>query len=432
MNDKQKKILEWLKKLEQFVLNEKLPMRLIDSIREQQEQAATENPDFYKLYIDADNLLQSIGQKVQKETSQEITIDDDIITVDEVKKKITETVTRGHSENVASISNALYGSRAPIQECYRQINEIANNQKVLKKIGNGNYFFYLFQKIKQSYEKNISRNFNDFAESVCNNCNHMIENIRSICKSIDGYKLGFGEEEFYIKYNERKEGWDNQLRYNIVNADLGAHIIMDFAQEILERMQPIIQKFKKKRNFCIVLPFLILFIGIALVGGFSLANKYMEYKNTQTNIENAQTNNDSEDEIKIQSEKSTITIEVPDFSLDTSSQFLMTKDTIKPILVAVIVILVLYVFYALALIIIYQNKITSACGEYLQKEFALFEKENRMDFYGEFEQIVTEYEQYYLDVLNEIFEGTTLDCYTAKKQSEYDRLCEEWNNIQRM
>ena len=260
----------------------------------------------------------------------------------------------------------------------------------------------------------------------------MIENIKSTCKSIDGYKMGFGEEEFYIKYTERKEGWDNQLRYNVVNADLGSHIIMDFAQETQKKMQPIIKKYKKKRNFCIVLPWLILFISIVLVSGFSLANRYMEYRSTQTNIENAQTNNNSGNEVQIQSEKNTITIDVPDISLNASSQSLMTKETVKIVLAAIIIVLVLYLIYILVLIKMYHNKMISDCGECLQKEFALFEKENRMDFYGEFEQIVTEYEQHYLEVLNEIFEGTALKCYTAKEQSEYDQLYKEWSNIQRM
>lgn len=428
MNDKQKRLLEWLKKLELFAQNENLPMRLIDSIRDLREQAAVENTDWYQLYINADNLFQSIGHKVQKQqTSQEITTDYEVISVDEVKKKISEILTRGRNENAASISDALYGSRVPIKECYRQINEIASNRRTLTKIGNGNYFLNLFQKIKQSYERNIRQIFNDFATSVSNNCMRMIENIRSICKGIDGYKLGFGEEEFYVKYNERKEGWDSQLRYNIENADLGSHVIMDFAQETLEKMRQTASKYKKKRNFQLGLSCLILLIGIVLVGGFSLANKYMEGRNKQIETEAAQSVSSN-----IVSDIESVMVTVSD--LESVKGSVTSKKSNIKILYAliVIVIIALCFIYTVVVMIFYHNKIISAFGECLQRESELFEKENRLDFHVEFEEIVSEYEQYYINAINGIFEGSTLEHYVAKKQSEYDQLRNEWDIIQRM
>lgn len=62
----------------------------------------------------------------------------------------------------------------------------------------------------------------------------------------------------------------------------------------------------------------------------------------------------------------------------------------------------------------------------------MFEKEKRMDFYQELENIVTDYEQHYLQAFSELFHGTVLDSDSAKKDSEYNQLYDEWTKIQRM
>lgn len=412
MDYKQEKLLEWLKRLELYAQNENLPMRLVDSIRDLQKQVVAENADWHQLCINAENLLQSIGNKLKKQqTSQAIVTDCDVtIPIEEVRKKISEVLERGHHENAAAISNALYGSHAPIKECYRQINEIAGKRKTLRKIGNGNYFLKLFQKIKQSYEENIRRNFNDLATSVSNSCMRMMETIRSICKSINGYKLGFGEEEFYIKYSERKEGWDNQLRYNIANADLGAHVIMDFAQETLEKIRQITNKYKKEKNIRLAVPLAIL-VCIVLVSVFLSTNKATEDRSERT-------------------ETTAVTIEM----LDSVSNMVSNKtdNAVSRMLVIIFVLIAAYFVYAIIIVISFNTKRIAAQGECLRRESELFEKENRMDCHGEFEKIVDEYEQYYSDVLNEIFEKTTLNRYSEKQQNEYEQFCNELNSIQKM
>ncbi|MCM1264224.1 MAG: hypothetical protein NC313_16050 [Butyrivibrio sp.] len=413
MSEKQIKLLEWLKKLELYAQNENLPMRLADSIRDLQKQVVEENADWHQLCINADNLLQSIGEKIRKQqVSQEIVTDfDAAIPVEEVRKKISEALERGHNENNASISSALYGSNAPIKYCYQQIDEIVGNKETVHKICKGDYFLNLFNNVKQNYEQNITHTLNNFATSISNNCMRMIENIRSICKSISGYKLGVGEEKFYIKYNERKEGWDNQLRYNIANADLGAHVIMDFAQATLEKIRKITPKYEKKKKVYLALPCIVMLIGLLIVGAFSL-------------VQSAK-NDDSGNEITIKRGETEITVDVSGLSSSINGG---VTSNIK----IVIIIIAVYAVYAAAVLIIYHNKLLSDYGECLRRESELFEKENRLDCYVKFGKIVADYEKYYLDVVNEIFEGTTLDYYSAKQQNEYEQFCNELNSIQKM
>lgn len=422
------KMLEWLKKVKKFSQNEKFPMRLIDSINDLEEQLSKKNPDWFELYENTTSLLQSIENRIHKDSSTVIELSDyETVSSDEVQKKITEIIKRGHNENLVSISMVLQRIHAPIKECYRQMKEITTDEDALKKINDGNYFLHFFQEIKQNYEKNISNSLNDFSESIHNNCTHMIEKIKSILNSINGYKMGFGEEEFYIKYSERKEGWNKQLQYKIETADLGRTLIMDFAQDTLKKIQEITRNYKKKRKFHIFLPLLILLICTLVAGGL----KYMDFQNAQANTEtvetnsenNAQTNSDEFAPI-LQNVISNTTKGATD-----AASVLLNKVIIR----FVFAVLLAYAVYIVLMIRIYHKKILSACGECLQKECALFEKENRlnMNIENELEEILTEYEQHNLEALNEIFKGTTLD-YVKTGYTEYTELFEEWETIQRM
>lgn len=428
MNNKQMKMLEWLKKVKKFSQNEKFPMRLIDSINDLEEQLSKKNPNWFELYENTTSLLQSIENRVHKDSSTVIELSDyETVSSDEVQKKITEIIKRGHNENLVSISMVLQRIHAPIKECYRQMKEITTDEDALKKINDGNYFLHFFQEIKQNYEKNISNSLNDFSESIHNNCTHMIEKIKSILNSINGYKMGFGEEEFYIKYSERKEGWNKQLQYKIETADLGRTLIMDFAQDTLRKIQEITQNYKKKRKFHIVLPLLILLICALVAGGL----KYMDFQNAQASTETVETN--SENNAQTNSDEfapilQNVISNTTKGATDAASVLLN-----KVIIVFVFAVLLAYAVYIVLMIRIYHKKILSACGECLQKECALFEKENRlnMNIENELEEILTEYEQHNLEALNEIFKGTTLD-YVKTGYTEYTELFEEWETIQRM
>lgn len=403
-------------------------MRLIDSINDLEEQLSKKNPDWFELYENTTSLLQSIENRVHKDSSTVIELSDyETVSSDEVQKKITEIIKRGHNENLVSISMVLQRIHAPIKECYRQMKEITTDEDALKKINDGNYFLHFFQEIKQNYEKNISNSLNDFSESIHNNCTHMIEKIKSILNSINGYKMGFGEEEFYIKYSERKEGWNKQLQYKIETADLGRTLIMDFAQDTLRKIQEITQNYKKKRKFHIVLPLLILLICALVAGGL----KYMDFQNAQASTETVETN--SENNAQTNSDEfapilQNVISNTTKGATDAASVLLN-----KVIIVFVFAVLLAYAVYIVLMIRIYHKKILSACGECLQKECALFEKENRlnMNIENELEEILTEYEQHNLEALNEIFKGTTLD-YVKTGYTEYTELFEEWETIQRM
>lgn len=246
MNVKQTKLLEWFDKLERFAGKENLPLRLMDSIGDLKEQAAEENPDWYGLYENIEDLLHSIGLKVEKSFPEDITANGEPVSTDEFRQKITEIMEQGHQENLSSINMAVHGNYAVAKECYRKMKEITSDKSALKKIGDGNYFLHFFENIKHNYEQNVTRGFNDFVESVSNNCTRMIERISSMSKSIDGYKLGLGAQEFYVKYSERKESWDSQLLHRVESAGLGSNVIMDFAQESLGKIQGIIQDYQKK------------------------------------------------------------------------------------------------------------------------------------------------------------------------------------------
>lgn len=421
MNVKQTKLLEWFDKLEQFARNENLPLRLMDSISDLKEQAAGENPDWYGLYENIEDLLHSIGQKVQKDLPEDIIANDDLVSAEEVRQKISEVIERGHQENLASVNIAVHGNHAAVKECYRKMGEIAGDKTALKKIGDGNYFLQFFQNVKQNYEQNAGRGFRDFAESVSNNCTHTIEHIKSMCKSIDGYKLGLGEQEFYIKYNERKEGWDNQLLHSLESADLGSDNIMDFAKKTLEKIQEIIHSYQKKRNQYIFFPLLLVLLCAVLAGGFFLVSRHIDSKNAQTaqaNTETAPTN---------VTNNIVNTISEP---LDKASE-IARLGVIKTVLYIIAIVLAIYAAYIIFLFITFHRKSLSACGECLQKECALFEKENRLDIHSELEEILTEYEKHYSDVLNDIF-GSTMLGSIVQETSGYKRLLQEWNTIQRM
>lgn len=88
MNNKQMKMLEWLKKVKKFSQNEKFPMRLIDSINDLEEQLSKKNPDWFELYENTTSLLQSIENRVHKDSSTVIELSDyETVSSDEVQKK---------------------------------------------------------------------------------------------------------------------------------------------------------------------------------------------------------------------------------------------------------------------------------------------------------------------------------------------------------
>ena len=274
--------------------------------------------------------------------------------------------------------------------------------------------------------------FREFLQSVGENYNHMLNQLKSMFQSIGGYKNGIGSEKFYYEYEEQRTGIDQRVQGEIQTADIGGDDIISFAQTTKKTVKDIVKKLVHKRKFLAWVPVLVLicFLAIGALG------KPAANQNETKQVE-AETDSEEGDFFLFDTVKELVrTGKIP------LSNLMKWGETALISLVAVLILIVMIIIllYMLYLKILKQwcdNQISKRCGDYLKTELLRFEQ--TIDFSSKLDTAMVnaaeEYERQYMNVLNNLFQDSPYHPGNTEQTSdamEFDVLRIGWNRVWNM
>lgn len=440
MNEKQLKALEWANELEQYAKDQKLSIRILDSIDEYKKQIATDDPNWNEVNSGMEDLLKSIEHKTVPDTVQTDKNKDEV-SIQAIKTRVAKMAEQCHMENESSISMMTERKNAVIKKLYGDMQEISYTKAHLSELTNEDLYLDFFQRTKREYEKNVFQMMQEMLGDISNNYNYMLEHMRSMFQSIGGYKNGLGNEKFYNEYASRKDGIDKKIQSEVESSYTGGNDIILLGQKTKDVIKNIVKKLNRKRKILIWLPLLLLLLCFSLKAVTS-------QKQSQEVIENAEVEVEKNDE---NSEVRTILTDMgkslgekalKEVSMETVGRFLSSVITFLSalmismgalLLFIVLLIIVLYAAYIKILKLWCNHQIRKQCEVYLKTELIQFAQNNTlMPKLDEAMKIaVEEYESQYLAILNSIFSGTNYDMDNTQneKQDQFTALKEEWNAL---
>lgn len=428
MNEKQLKTLEWLNELEQYAKEQKLSLRILDSIDDCKKQITTDDPNWNDVNAGVEDLLKSIERKTVPDTVQT-----DEVSIQAIKTRVTKMAEQCHIENESSISMMTERKNAVIKKLYGDMQEISYTKAHLSELTNEDLYLDFFQKIKREYEKNVFQMIQEMLGDISNNYNYMLEHMRSMFQSIGGYKNGVGNEKLYHEYTSRKDGIDKRIQSEVESSYAGGSDILLFGQKTKDVIKSIVKKLNRKRKILIWLPLFLLLLCFSLKAVTS-------QKQSQEVIENAEMEaekNDGNSEVinfLVEKAKEAPPEKVGRFLSDIISFLSALMISLGAFLLfIVLLIIVLYAAYIKTLKLWCNHQIRKQCGVYLKTELIQFEQNNTLmpKLDETMKNAVEEYEHQYLAILNSIFSGTNynMDNTQNEKQDQFTVLKEEWNAL---
>lgn len=115
-DERQIKAEAWMLRLEEYVKEEKLPMRILDELEKCKSLMMSRQADWITVSRIIEELLESIEGKIVPAAAHK---DDaaETVSVDEVKMQVRKMAQRCHTENSASVEGMAERKNAVIKKC---------------------------------------------------------------------------------------------------------------------------------------------------------------------------------------------------------------------------------------------------------------------------------------------------------------------------
>lgn len=430
MDEKQTSALRCLEEIIKYASINKLSMRIMDELEDCKKQISSRSSDWAAVNRVMDDLFNSIEEKTVPHNIQTENAGNEV-PAEMVKGQIEEMAKRCRADNTSSIDSISVQKNTVIKKNCEQLMEISHTKAHMEELTNEDLYIQFFQNCKTKYERDCFEMFRGFLQSVSGNYNHMMNHMKSMFQSIGGYKNDIDSKKFYYEYEEMRTGIDQKVEGQIQTEDIGGDEIMSFAQRTKEHVKDIVKKLTLKKKLFAWLPFLVLlcFLTIGVVG------KMAGQKNDSKQVEaDAESNGSFFNDVLTEFVAPMLTnIADSRSTIDSNGNSL---SAFSPLALVVIAIVLLYMLYLRMLRKWCDHQIGRQCGEYLKTELIQFEQTNGLSakLDAAMEYAVEEYEQQYINVLNNLFQGPQYHPQHAEAGSvtEFTPLRAEWNRIQNL
>lgn len=431
MDEKQLRALECLDRLTAYASENKVPMRIIDELEECKKQIASANADWSAIHLTMEDLLKSIERKVSPQIVREVH-DDNEISIEMIKEQLEKMAGRCRADNRTSIDSMAERKNTLVKMNCEQLMDISHTKAHFEELKNEDLYLLFFQQCRSRYESGAFEMFRELLRSISENYNHMLNHMKSMFQSIDGYKNGICSEKFYYEYEERRTGIDHRVQGEMQTADIGGGDILSFAQTTKEKIKKIANKLTCKRKLLAWAPVLVA-LGLLVigVGGTIIANQ----KEAQQAEADAEAQEDSDASRGLANAVNNIVQALDKVSAKRASQ--ASGFMWKGILIGAAIVIALYAIYIQILKKWCNHQICRQCGEYLKTELLRFEQTNELlsKLDAAMQNAAEEYERQYMDVLNNLLQNSqyqTADAAQTGTMSKFDLLRDEWNCVRNM
>lgn len=430
MNEKQVRAISCLDELTAYAKENKLPMRIMDELEDCRQQLSSANVDWTAVHLTMEDLLNSIEQKVRPQTVRK-TDDESEISVDMVKEQIEKMAERCRADNSSSIDSMTKQKNTIIKANCGQLADISRTDAHIEELKNENLYLQFFQNCKNRYERDSFEILREFLQSIDENYNHMMNHMRSMFQSIDGYKSGVGNKKFYYEYEERRSGISQRIQGEIQTADIGGSDILSLGQATLQKVKAIVKKLIRKRKLLAWLPIFILLA--LLAAGTCGILVVTQNKNTQVEAATDTQSDDSFWNTVLDKGESLRKM----FDLANAEETAPSGSLSIGLLFVVVIIIAVYALYINILRKRCSHQICKQCGEYLKTELLQFEQTNELSskLDAAMESTAEEYERQYMSVLNNLFQNSqyyTDNTAQTDAISKFDALRAEWDHVRNL
>lgn len=429
MNERQREAAEWFDELERYAGEKNFPMRIMDELEECRKLAMSDEAEWAAVSRSVEELLESIEGKtmpavMQKKAENEVSAED-------IKAQLEKMARRCHAENTASVDGMRERKNAVIKKMYGQLFEISQTKAHLDELKNEDLYLQFFSQSRTTYERDAIEMIRELLQGISNNYGYMLNHMKSMFQSIGGYRKGIGNEKFYLEYEARRNGIDQKILGEAQTADVGGNDLISFGQKTKDIVKKIVKKLVGKRKLLAWVPLLVL---LCL---FTVSSVARQEQNRQT-LESAEEMKENEDS------------QIKDLAIDLGKKAVQSASAgvlqaVAGSLLALIISLGSMVIFLLLLIIFLylcylkilkqwcDHQICKKCGEYLKTELSSFEQENGLSLKLDTVMLnaVDEYEQQYMEVLNQLLTGTDYERQNQQQNemAEWNALREQWNTL---
>lgn len=259
----------------------------------------------------------------------------------------------------------------------------------------------------------------------------MMNHMRSMFQSIDGYKSGVGNKKFYYEYEERRSGISQRIQGEIQTADIGGSDILSLGQATLQKVKAIVKKLIRKRKLLAWLPIFILLA--LLAAGTCGILVVTQNKNTQVEAATDTQSDDSFWNTVLDKGESLRKM----FDLANAEEPAPSGSLSIGLLFVVVIIIAVYALYINILRKRCSHQICKQCGEYLKTELLQFEQTNELSskLDAAMESAAEEYERQYMSVLNNLFQNSqyyTDNTAQTDAIPKFDALRAEWDHVRNL
>lgn len=431
---KQNRAIEWINNLTQYAEEQKLPMRVLDELEDCKKQLYSDIVDWNSIDTAVMGLLESIEEKT---CSVAVKTDSKIqeVSIKQVEEQVRKMAHRCHTENINSVDGMAERKNIIVKKNYGKLSEITHSKAHLEEFKNEGLYLQFFQNCKTSYENDAFEMFKDMIQSISNNYVHMLNHLKSMFQSIGGYKIGISNEKFYYEYEESRVEVDKKIQSEVKTSDIGGDDITSLGQKTKDTISNIVKKLEIKRKLLASIPIIILLFAFILGSVATRQQNIDTIKSTEIVSEGDNAfikdiaTNIGEKVIKETSLKTMGTVLSSAVTL--LAALLITLGA--TLILILLIIIICYWAYLKMLKKWCNYQICRECSKYITTELIQFEQNNTLllKLDTAMKSAVDEYEQQYMDILNNLFTETqhSTDYEQQKEHSTVATMREEWNKI---
>lgn len=429
MNERQREAAEWFDELERYAGEKKLPMRIMDELEECKELMLSGEAEWAAVSRSVEELLESIEGKTMPTAMQEKAGNE--VSAEDIKAQLEKMARRCHAENTASVESMKERKNTVIKKMYEHLLEISQTKAHLEELKNEDLYLQFFSQSRTTYERDSIEMIRELLQSISNNYGYMLDHMKSMFQNIGGYRKGIGNEKFYLEYEARRNGIDQRILGDAQTADIGGNNIISFGQKTKEVIKEMVKKLVRKRKLLSWVPLLIL-VCLLMMG---VIVRQGQSRQETERIEETNGNDNAVIKDVAQELGKKVIKEASPGIVKSVAGFIRTLLVSLGafVVLVLLVIVLLYIAYLKILKQWCNHQICKRCGEYLKTELSRFEQEN--GFSSKLDTVmlnaVDEYEQQYMEVLNQLLTGTDYEQQNQQqnKMAEWNALREQWNTL---
>ena len=417
------RLREWLAKLDAYAREQKLPTRILDSIEECQSQLKSGKQLWPDIQSQIEGILSSIQLKNQTDAMAIPPPHHNPGRIQEVESRIREIAKRCHRDNLSAITNLDKKKSLSLKECNRKMGEICSTRAHLDCLLDENLYLDFFEQIKNGYEKDSLQTAQELLGQAGGNCARMMDHMKSLFQDIGGRSDGIGNQKFYYEYESGRDNLERKLMGEAATSDFGSSAIMEFAQKTKNGIHNIGRKLRIKKIFYAWLPLLLM---IAVFTGVAITHY------PQTGMP-AATEATAESPLSPLPDGKWTAKQLGGGVLVSLAYF--AAGAVASLGAASLFLALLCIaFYGMYLSLLqawFKGQICKRSEKYLKAELNRFFQDKTMEKKASeaIEDMIIQYEQQYLSVLNHILKGTPYSQETSKGAARFQALREEWNDF---